>query len=106
MRLTLLALAALADLSLGGCMKYQQQHGAYVDHAEPSDFEPAVDDGKADGAGPTFNRNLLVSDDFFVDSQALDVAGIQSFLQDSLYGFPSWLAWETVDGVPVSSFIA
>jgi len=70
--------------------------GAYSDHDEDSDFEevPGFGDGKADFAGiPTvFDRNLIMSDEQFTATDAVDADELQAFFEDSPYRNRSWLA--------------
>lgn len=71
-------------------------------HEETSDFDP-VPDGKADGVAATFDQNNVVDDALFTGD--MDVAAVQTFLEDSPYGNRSWLASYTVDGVSAAQKI-
>jgi hypothetical protein len=72
------------------------------EHEELSDFEP-VPDGKADGVLLTFNQNNVVDDTLFTGD--MDVAAVQSFLEDSPYNNRSWLASYSIDGVSAAQAI-
>jgi hypothetical protein len=72
-------------------------------HDEPSDFDPAPGDGKADGVAATFSANNVVDDTLFTGQ--MDVAAVQAFLEATPYGTRSWLASYTVNGVPASRLI-
>src|SRR5690606_4500287 len=77
----------------------------FVAHEESSDFDPVVNE-KADGIASSFNRNNLMTDEFFSDSGMMDAAAIQTFLEQTPYDKRSSLADEKVAGVPVSALIA
>jgi hypothetical protein len=82
-------LAAIAACSIGG--------PTGPEHDEPADFDPvdwSPSDGKADFAGvpATFDRNMVMSDDVLLSTEAVDANAIQAFLEDSPYGTRSWLA--------------
>ncbi len=90
---------------LSGCT----DDGAYVDHDEELDFEdvPTPGDGKADVSGlpATFDRHLIMDDDQFTNTAAIDAAGLQQFFEDSPYGNRSWLASHTVSGMSAAEAI-
>lgn len=72
---------------------------------EPSDLIPVPKgSGKADEISSSFNKNSIVTDDFFQDFDAVTGDDIQSFLEDSPYG-RSWMANERVDGVRAADLI-
>lgn len=92
-------LAFLAVLSLAACA---EELTAFPEHDEPSDYDevPAGgEDGKADVAGipATFDRHMVLSDELFTSSEAIDAEGLQTFFAMSPYG-RSWLADETIGG--------
>jgi len=68
----------------------------YTDHDEPLDFEPV--EGKTDGISEVFDKNLVVTDEFFTASSALTSTQIQAFLEHSPYSNRSFLADEKVHG--------
>jgi hypothetical protein len=72
--------------------------GAFVDHEEASDFEDSGSDERSDGLGPTFNRNNVMSDDFFRAVNAINRDDLQRFFEESPYMNRSWLADATVHG--------
>ena len=83
--------------------------GAYADHDEASDYEDVPPpDGKADlvGVPATFDKNLIVADEVFLDSGAVTGDAIQAFLESTPYHRPSWLANETIAGVRAADYIA
>ena len=73
----------------------------YQEHSESEDFQPVVveSSGKSDETSSTFNKNSIISDDFFEDGQ-LTTAEVQAFLEKTPYGElrRSWLADEVVGG--------
>src|SRR5262249_55290338 len=70
-----------------------------------SDFVVDPDDGKADGLPPTFDQNDLVEDELFTALGAMDVDGVQAFLEASPYGTRSWLASYEVGGVSAAEMV-
>lgn len=81
--------------------------GAYSDHDEQSDFDPAPAlSGKGDDIAPVFDEDHIVSDAFFLDSAGMTADEIQTFLDDTPYGNQSWLATETVGTQRVADLIA
>jgi hypothetical protein len=84
------------------------EDGAYAGHGEASDFEaaPALTGAKADAVSASFDRNFIVSDAFFGDTDALDADEIQAFLEHNPYGGSSWLADEFVGNRRASAVIA
>jgi hypothetical protein len=74
-----------------------------ADH-EPFDFE-VEDGGKADGVSATFNMNNVLTDELFTDVDAMGVAELQTFFEDSPYNNRSWLADHTIDGVSAAQAV-
>jgi hypothetical protein len=50
------------------------------------------------GLPPRFNKNLIVTDAFFIDTVAIDADAMQAFFETTPYGRHSWLADEMIDG--------
>ena len=73
-----------------------QQTAAATFHHKTGGSRPAV--------GRVFNRNLVVTDAFFNDYEALDVSAVQRFLSESPYG-RSWLASATTGSRSVAQTI-
>jgi hypothetical protein len=94
----------LCALALTGCVAGEEDDGA-PGSDEPSDYEPATADGKADGVPLVFNQNDVVGDDLFVDDGSFTVDEIQSFFEDSPYNNRSWLADYTVNGVTAAQAV-
>jgi hypothetical protein len=89
--------------NLVGCAAGQTGTGA---DGEPSDFDPAPADGKADGVSAHFDPNNLIDDDTFQGvNTTMDASDVQAFLEMTPYHTRSWLASATVDGQPVSAAI-
>ena len=74
-------------------------------HDEPADFEVDPDDGKGDGVPASFHANDVVGDDIFVGGEAMDVAEVQKFFEESPYRNRSWLADYTADGVTAAEAV-
>lgn len=95
-RLVLLAVAVLAS-------------GCAAESIEPGDpaadeFDYSVEDeGKSDGT--TFNQHNVVSDDFFINADAMTVEDVQAFFERSPYNNRSWLADFSVNGVSAAQLI-
>ena len=96
-----LTAAAAATAALMACASAEDD-GSLVDHDEDSDFVEVggVADGKADVAGiPTaFDRHLVLSDELYRTTDAVDAAGLQTFFEDTPYHTRSWLADAEFDG--------
>lgn len=91
---------------LAGCAAADSGDGIEA-HEEASDlapFEGAV--GKADGLPERFDRNWVMSDDYYTESEAYDGDSLQSFLEDTPYKKRSWLADESVAGQRASDLLA
>ncbi len=92
---------ALWILTLGllasGCAA-DQSSGAFLDHDESSDLASGDSDERSDGLGESFNRNNVMSDDFFRAVNAVNSDDVQRFLEESPYLNRSWLADATVHG--------
>lgn len=69
----------------------------FVEHGESSDFTP-VPSGKQDGTAAIFDRNTIVSEDYFLNANMVDGDGLQAFLEDTPYGRRCWLADEILEG--------
>ncbi len=95
---------ALAIFTLA-CTDDAVEDPAFADHPESSDLIPVEGDGKGDDVGETFDRNRIVGDAFYEDGDAMTAEQLQSFLEETPYDKRSWLADETVEGVPVSQVI-
>lgn len=91
------ALLVLAMLA-GACVPGAASDGAFEGHDEASDFESGGSDERSDGLGPSFNRNNIMSDDFFRAVNAIDRDDLQRFFEESPYMNRSWLADATVHG--------
>ncbi|CAN5914455.1 hypothetical protein BH11MYX3_BH11MYX3_42950 [soil metagenome] len=91
----------LVLVMLGACVAEESIEPG--EHEEAADFEPAPADGKADGVSATFDQNNVVDDELFTGD--MDVAAVQTFLEDSPYHNRSWLASYTIDGVAASQKI-
>jgi hypothetical protein len=95
-RLVLLAVAVLAS-------------GCAAESIEPGDpaadeFDYSVEDeGKSDGT--TFNQHNVVSDDFFINADAMTVEDVQAFFERSPYNNRSWLADFSVNGVSAAQLV-
>jgi len=78
---------------------------AQVDEPSITDLHPLdiedVDEGKADGA--VFDKNHIISDEDFSDTEAMSAADVQSFFENTPYGNRSFLADERADGEPLSA---
>ncbi len=106
LRAPLVMILAALGLATFGCSEMDPVAGGdFSDHDEPSDLNVTEGDEKSDGLSATFNRNLLMSDDFFAATYAIDGDGLQDFLETSPYGTRSWLADATVHGVRASDAI-
>lgn len=75
-------------------------------HAVEEDLVPVPDlQSKGDDVSPNFDRNLIVTDQFYTEWDALGAEQMQAFLEESPYGTRSWLADYDVDGVAASQLI-
>ncbi len=80
----------------------------YEEHAEASDFLPAPEvpsNGKADAVPSSFDKNFVVSDEFYRDGDMLTGNQVQALLENTPYGGASWLAAERVDGRRVADIV-
>jgi hypothetical protein len=77
----------------------------FTDHEEDSDFQVDPDDGKGDGVPATFDMNNVVDDALLIDADAMTVADVQAFFEQTPYGTRSWLASYQVDGVSAAQLI-
>jgi len=96
--------ALLCALAFAACTGAESA-GDFQEEPDPDDLVPVADDGKADGVSATFDKNRVVDDDLFVDSDALDADEVQAFFEHTPYGKRSWLADERLDGRPASAVI-
>jgi hypothetical protein len=85
--------ALVVVLGIAACSS-EDDGGAFLDHEESADFEPL--DFKGDGVAPTFNRHEVVEQSFFDDTDSIDAATVQAFLEMTPYGKRSFLADEVV----------
>jgi hypothetical protein len=92
------AFHALLALSITASCSALKSEGAFVDHDEASDFEEGGSDERSDGLSASFSRNLVMSDDFFRATHAVDADGLQEFFENSPYDNRSWLADARVNG--------
>ena len=85
-----------------------------VDQGDPDDYTevdwaPTGDAGKADVVGipETFNRNHIMNDALFTDTETITADDVQWFFENSPYngGGRSWLASEQVEGQPLSTVL-
>jgi len=101
-----LALSTVVLASLAAC----GEDGPYTGHDEDSDFDDVegFGDGRADFAGipAVFDRNLIMSDEQFVDSLAMSVDDVQAFFEKNPYGTRSWLAgYRNAEGMSAAEMI-
>jgi hypothetical protein len=69
-------------------------------HEEASDFVVVGSDGhKADSFAPTFDRNRVLTEGFFLASGVVDGDAVQAFLEHTPYDTRCWLADEKVSGI-------
>ena len=85
--------SSLFVLALVGCQSAVDPD-TFGAEADPQDFIDVPDDwqGKADAAPSRFDKNTIVYDDWFGDSDYVDAAMVQAFFEDTPYGTRSFLA--------------
>ncbi len=99
---------------VAGCTEIGGDDTSQDDQADPDDYTevdwaPTRDAGKADVVGipATFNRNNIMNDALFTDTETITAADVQWFFEHSPYngGGRSWLASEQVEGQPLSTVL-
>ena len=98
-------LAILCCLMLAACMTGEPPADDVGASDEPDDYEVDPADGKGDGVSATFNKNMVVSDDLFLNGGNMTVEEIQAFLEDSPYNNRSWMADFQVNGISAAQAI-
>ncbi len=79
----------------------------FVGHEEDADFvvDPSPD-GKEDSISPeTFNKNLVMTEAYYLDTESVSADELQRFFEETPYGRRSWLADERLNGERVADAI-